>query len=250
MKTIKLLIFDVGGVFRDSTPATSEGFRRGFLSCGLEYGFNPQDVWHLRGIGKYNNSRECIEALFASQKAGTSLGPIIKKADAEEIIDRIVAENLRPEDKETIDRIRAEYKKFFNSAEAEGMIKVFPYAKKALDTFYKKGYKLGIFTNTSIATIKRDLKGLGLERFSSVVSEEDVKNKKPSGEGIVKIMSELKISPEETVYIGDCPVDIQASRDAGCRSVALLCGMGLRIHLEREKPDFIFRDLAEMEKRF
>jgi len=41
---MNLLIFDVGGVFRDSSLAMNEGFRRGFESVGLSYSFQPQEV--------------------------------------------------------------------------------------------------------------------------------------------------------------------------------------------------------------
>ena len=74
-----MLIFDVGGVFRDSSRATSEGFRRGFISCGLKYKFNAQDVWHLRGVGKYNNSGNCAKALFALSRTGERLSKLIAK---------------------------------------------------------------------------------------------------------------------------------------------------------------------------
>lgn len=250
MKKIKLLIFDIGGVFRDSSKAINEGFRRGFVSYNLSYNFNSQDVWRLRGIGKYNNSKNCIKALFAILKTKYNLSEIIRCIDAENILDKIINENYTKDDEKVIDGIRKVYKKFFNSPEALSLIKLYPNVKNAINLLSDKGYKLAIFTNSNVRTVKRDLKELDLGKFSLVLSEEDVKNKKPSGEGILKIISKLNVEPNEAAYVGDCVVDIQAAKDARCNSIALLCGMGLKIHLEKEKPDLIFENLWEMSKYF
>lgn len=250
MQKIKLLIFDVGGVFRDSSRAMGEGFRRGFVSCALKYNFNAQDVWHLRGIGKYNNSGNCAKALFALSKADESLSKVIAKPNAESLLDGIVNKNTAAGDEETINKIRSGYKDFFYSESAGKLIKLYPKVAEAINALHGKGYKLAIFTNAKISSVKRDLGNVDLNKFSLVVSEEDLKNKKPSGEGILKICSGLRIAPAETAYVGDCVVDILAAKNAGCKSVALLCGMGLKNHLKRETPNFIFENLWKMSRRF
>lgn len=250
MQKIKLLIFDVGGVFRDSSKAMGEGFRRGFISCGLKYGFNAQDVWHLRGIGKYNNSGNCAKALFALSGTGESLSRLIAKPNAETLLDRIVSGCTTAGDVGKIDKIRGGYKKFFYSAQAGKLIKLYPKVAEAINALHKNGYKLAIFTNAKVSSVRRDLRGVDLSKFSLIISEEDLKNKKPSGEGILKITSKLDVKPEEAIYVGDCVVDILAAKDAGCKSIALLCGMGLKNHLEKEKPDLVFKNLWEMSRHF
>ena len=102
----RLFVFDVGGVFRDSSVAINEGFRRGFLSQGLNYSFSPDDVWHLRGIGRYNSSRECIKVLYSLAKTGENLHDIINSADAEEILERVVKDNVSGSDEGLIENIR------------------------------------------------------------------------------------------------------------------------------------------------
>ncbi len=245
-----LFIFDVGGVFRDSSEAINEGYKKGFEAAGLTYNFHPEDIWHLRGIGKYNRSSNCIEALLAIQKTNYNLTEIIHDADAEKRLDEIIKNDSNNENKEIVNFIEKEYKKFFNSQEANNLIKIYPNARDNIRSLYENGYKLAIFTNSSILTVKRDLKGLGLNKFSSIVSEVDVKNKKPSGEGIEKIIAELNEDKRQTFYVGDSVVDIRAAKNAGCKSVALLSGMGLEIHIRNESPDFIFGNLTEMAKYF
>ena len=48
----KLIIFDVGGVIRDSSKAIEEGYRRGFAKFGVPYGIKTLDSWHLRGLSR------------------------------------------------------------------------------------------------------------------------------------------------------------------------------------------------------
>lgn len=247
---LALFVFDVGGVFRDSSLAINEGFKRGFISCGLSYHFNSQDVWHLRGIGKYNNSRNCVKALLAVLRTKYGLPGLISRNDAEKKLDEIIKKNIKSKDEREINGIGKSYKRFFNSQKAKKLIRLYPNIKKSIDLLLGRGYKLAIFTNSSAISVKRDLKRLDLNGFSLILSEEDVKNKKPSGEGITRIIKNMNISPKKTVYIGDSVVDILAARDAKCQSVAVTCGMGIKKHLIKEKPDFIFENIFEMAKYF
>ncbi len=241
-----LIIFDVGGVFRDSSRALDEGYRRGYEKAGLPYNFSSEDTWHLRGLGKYNSGASCINALVALTVAKKSLGEILSHDDPESTLDDIVSENMGEREAMLSKTIIETYKSYFKSEEAGSLVKIFPDASRILSGLRDKGYALAIFTNSAKATIKRDLADVGIEKFSLILSEEDVKQKKPSGEGILKAMKELNFSPEHTYYVGDAVSDIMAAKDAGCKSIAVLWGMGTRRILEKAKPDYIFNDIKEM----
>lgn len=244
---MKAVIFDVGGVLRESSLAIMEGFRRCFEKAGLRYNIKQIDLWHLRGFEKFNDSRKAIEACFAVTKADEDLGRILEKDDAEEILSKLVIEKLNEHDQALISIIKEEYKRFFASEEAGRLVKIQPGAEEAVNML-KGRYKLGIFTNAMRATVERDIAPLGLENFSVIVAEEDVKNKKPSGEGIVIACEKLSMDTKEAVYIGDAVSDITAARDAGCISAVVTNGMGIEKHLRKEKPDFVFKNLLEAAK--
>jgi HAD superfamily hydrolase (TIGR01549 family) len=79
--------------------------------------------------------------------------------------------------------------------------------------------------------------------ISAIVSRDDVPEPKPSPKSIQECLRLLEASPEKSVYVGDSVVDIQASRAARIRSIAVLSGAGNYEMLSREKPDFIIEDV-------
>ncbi len=44
-----------------------------FFAEGLEFNFDAHDVWHLRGVGKYNRIFNAIIALIAITRSGDSV---------------------------------------------------------------------------------------------------------------------------------------------------------------------------------
>jgi phosphoglycolate phosphatase len=63
---------------------------------------------------------------------------------------------------------------------------------------------------------------------------------------IRKIMRKNRLQPEECYYIGDEVRDVEASRRAGVRSVAVTWGYNNRAALERAKPDIILDNAADL----
>lgn len=242
----RLIIFDVGGVLRDSSQAMLEGYRRGFASVGIAINLSAGEIWHLRGLGKYNDGRAGTRAILAITRAGINIEEVLKKEDAEHIVDSLVDAQVSEYDKKDIDAAYAIYKHFFSSDEARSMIMIYPDVKESIRVLREKGYLLAVFSNASRASLERDLADLGLDNFAQILSEEDVRERKPSGEGILKILEALKVEGKDAYYVGDAPTDIIAAKNAGVKSIAITIGMGLQHNLEREMPDYIFGSLTEM----
>jgi beta-phosphoglucomutase-like phosphatase (HAD superfamily) len=85
-----------------------------------------------------------------------------------------------------------------------------------------------------------------LDRFDSIVLGADVSRRKPDPEGIVKCLKELGVAPDAAVYVGDTPVDIQASRAAGVHAVAVLSGAGDSAMLSAHWPDRLLSSHARL----
>ena len=88
--------------------------------------------------------------------------------------------------------------------------------KELLMDLKNSGVILGIFTGKGKTSSLITLNFLGIrELFDMVVTGDDVKNHKPSPEGIVKFIKTFALKPEEVLMVGDAPSDIKAAKAAG-----------------------------------
>lgn len=88
---------------------------------------------------------------------------------------------------------------------------------KEILNYLKKKYKLGIITNRSLTTVLDFHKVKNY--FDFIVTSADVKNPKPSPEGINKTLKKFRIKPEEAVFIGDTIADLNAGKSAKVKTL-------------------------------
>ena len=120
-----------------------------------------------------------------------------------------------------------------------------PGSLELLKNLHARGLRLGIATSSG-----RDLPFLdhwGVRHlFSGIIGREDVENRKPHPEPILKCLERLALQPHEAVYIGDSPIDVQASRAAGSHTVGVLTGTSSREVMVHHAPDYILESVAEL----
>lgn len=108
---------------------------------------------------------------------------------------------------------------------------------ETLDAMRRTGIRLGIVSGARPEVLDL-LRNEGvLDWFDSIVLGADVSKRKPDPEGIEKCLAELGVAADAAVYVGDTPVDIQASRAARVRSVGVLTGAGDSAMLSMHWPD-------------
>lgn len=69
---------------------------------------------------------------------------------------------------------------------------------------------------------------------------------KPSPDVIFKALEGLDAGPEDCLFIGDSPADMEAARRAGVKSCAVTYGYGQRDEMARWSPDFWIDDIREL----
>lgn len=85
-----------------------------------------------------------------------------------------------------------------------------------LDHIVANGGRVAAFTGKGRRSAEITLRELGIfDKVEFLISGDDVTKKKPSGEGIFKILDYFNIPPEKTLMIGDSISDIKAAREAG-----------------------------------
>jgi len=123
--------------------------------------------------------------------------------------------------------------------------KAIPGSVELLHDLHSQGLPLGIATSSGRALPFLDRWGVR-HLFSGIVGREDVENRKPHPEPILRCLSHLQLDPHEVVYIGDSIIDIRAGKAAGAPTVGVLTGTSPRDILHQEDPDHILESVAEL----
>jgi len=105
--------------------------------------------------------------------------------------------------------------------------------------------KMAVLTNKPVGPARAICEGLGLlPNFFSVYGGDSFATKKPDPAGLLKLMAEAGVAPEETLMIGDSDVDVKTARNAG--AWALGCTFGLSPDtVEAAMPDVLVDHASE-----
>ena len=84
----------------------------------------------------------------------------------------------------------------------------------------KKSFFISIVTNASKKNVDDILEKFSVkDLFDLLITQEDVKNPKPSAEGFIKAMDYFNISKENTIIFEDSKIGIQAAIESGANYV-------------------------------
>jgi phosphoglycolate phosphatase-like HAD superfamily hydrolase len=84
-------------------------------------------------------------------------------------------------------------------------------------------------------------------KIAGVVSSEEVEGTKPALDIFELALQRAGSSPEETVAVGDSVWDVEAAKEAGGRTVAVLTGGAFsRTELEEAGAYAVYEDCAEL----
>jgi phosphoglycolate phosphatase len=110
-----------------------------------------------------------------------------------------------------------------------------------------KGIKMAVCSNKP-AQITRDLvAALELDTlFDATFGPEDAGKPKPDPAMVQLAMRTLGATADETLFVGDMPIDIETARNAGVPVWVLPTGSSDREALEAANPDQIFTRMTEM----
>lgn len=112
------------------------------------------------------------------------------------------------------EEVRKDYYEYYNHN--HDIAQLYKGMKELLLDLKKEDIILGIFTGKGRTSSLITLNFLGIrELFDMIVTGDDVKNHKPSPEGILKFVETFHLNPAEVLMIGDAPSDIIASKEAG-----------------------------------
>ncbi len=96
-------------------------------------------------------------------------------------------------------------------------------SQEFLSALRTKGTKTGLVSNVGRKTLQKAVLKLGLDPlFDVVVSRNDVRFMKPSGEGLHLALGRLQVMKDKALYVGDSLDDILAAKAAGIKVIIIL----------------------------
>lgn len=129
-------------------------------------------------------------------------------------------------------------------------IKLIPGAADVCAKLAASNLKMGLVTSTPrdyLAVKLTPLREADIDKLLEViVTADEVANKKPHAEPLLKGSQQLGTAVEKCVYVGDTRVDIRAGNAAGMKTVGVLTGFDDFKALEKENPDAILSSIARL----
>jgi phosphoglycolate phosphatase len=182
-----LLIFDLDGTLIDSSKDLAIS-----MNATREYmGLPPIDP----------------ELIYSY--VGNGAAVLVRRALGPDVSEPIVEEALR-------------YFLRFYRAHALEHTQLYPGIRESILDLTERGHSLAILTNKPVRISTDIVQALGLgKNFRKVYGGDSFANKKPDPIGIVRLMSETRATPDDTLMVGDSGVDVQTANNAGVRS----CGV-------------------------
>ena len=108
---------------------------------------------------------------------------------------------------------------------------------------------LGIFTGKGKQTSIITLKAVGVYKyFDMIITGDDVKEHKPSPEGINKFLNKFSLNKKDVLLIGDSPSDVKAARKAGIKIASAMWDSYAKSKVLELKSDYYFYTTKELKK--
>ncbi len=117
--------------------------------------------------------------------------------------------------------------------------------EKMLSLLRQGGIKVGIITRNCEDAVRKVFPKI--DQFCDVfISRNSVKKVKPHPDHLTSAMRTLDVSGEETVMVGDHPIDIQAGKRVGMKTIGVLTGRTKREDFEKAEADYVLGEAMEI----
>ena len=208
MKSINFIVFDWDGTLMDSEAQIVSCLHASIADMGLA----PMDddtVKNIIGLGL----REAIDTLVPGRDAAFHQAFV------------------------------AAYREHWFASEGSSL---FDGAREMLDLLKSHDFLLGIATGKARRGLLRVLEETGLTGYFDATRCSDEALSKPHPQMLLDLMDELRVSPRETVMVGDTEYDMEMATNAGAGKIAVRTGVHSAERLSRHDPLVCLDDVSKM----
>lgn len=141
-----------------------------------------------------------------------------------------------------------EYRKFYHVHSLK-MTKLFPGVFETVQQLRQLEKPIGVVTNKFRKPAMHAIRALELEPFINfIIAGDEIKNPKPAPDAVIKCMEVMDAVPEETLMIGDSPLDMQAAKGAGIQNALVKWSIFEDEKFVHHSPDFFIENMSEILK--
>ena len=132
------------------------------------------------------------------------------------------------------------YSEIFNVKNVPGVVKAFPGVVETLERLSSQGILMSIASSRSHRTLAKLMDELDLSKYITyLIAADDVVDKKPAAESVLKTLRHFNVEAHETLVVGDAEFDILMGRNAGTHTCGVTYGNGSKESLEAAKAEWI-----------
>jgi HAD superfamily hydrolase (TIGR01549 family) len=129
------------------------------------------------------------------------------------------------------------------------MADLYPGIIEVLDLLKEKNILLSIYTGKGREASVITLQKLKIyDYFDLIITGDEVKEHKPSPEGITLFLERFNLPKEQVLMVGDSPVDIKAARSAGVRVASVIWDSYAEDAVIKLNPDYLFHSVKELKE--
>ena len=144
-----------------------------------------------------------------------------------------------------VQRIADHYRRHFFDPAHEGS-KLFPGAKQIVEQLHADGYYLAVATGKGRRGLDMALTSMQLASYFHITRCADETCSKPDPQMLQEILTDLDLSSERAIMIGDTSYDIEMANNIRMDSIAVTYGMHDPEHLQASAPTYFVDDLQQL----
>ncbi len=150
------------------------------------------------------------------------------------------------DDAETVEKIQDLHSEFYEELQQHGH--PLPGAKELISSLKERGYEVWFVTSAKDEELEHHMQELEAEdEIDGVVNSSAVENSKPAPDIFEETLRRAGATADETVAVGDAIWDVEAAREAGIRTVAVLSGGAFHEEeLEEAGAAAVYEDCAAL----
>ena len=123
----------------------------------------------------------------------------------------------------------------------------FPGVIETLAELDRRGHPMGVVTSKSNEMMDLGIRHTGLHKFMKTnIGADSCTIHKPEAFPVLLALENLRYSPDEAIFVGDSPHDIQSGNAAGVVSVAALWGPFTRDQLAPSSPNEYLERITDL----